>query len=69
MISDHVLDVGSILRLNVNIPEISKVVLAFAAVVWSIGTETGLHFEAVKEEDLEVLYNFLSQRALNDKTQ
>ena len=62
LVVDHVLDVGSILRMDINLPEISHEISAYAEVVWSNDTGAGLHFEAVKEEDLDDLKHYLSQK-------
>ena len=62
LVSDNVIDVGSILRMDITLPEISGVISVYAEVVWSNVTGAGLHFEAIKEEDLEVLKQYLSQK-------
>ena len=69
LVTDHIPDLESFLRLEISIPEIHRMITAFTEVVWSNFTGAGLHFEAIKEEDLEVLYNFLLQKSLNYKTQ
>jgi len=67
MIADQVHNTGSILRLNISIPEITNEIVAFAEVVWSNNTGAGLHFESIKEEDVDVLKNFLSLKSLKYK--
>jgi hypothetical protein len=61
LVADQVLNVGSILRLDITLPEVSHPVSAFAEVAWSNETGGGLHFLAMKEEDVESLKNYLSQ--------
>lgn len=61
LVADQVLNVGSILRLDITLPEISHVISAFAEVVWSNETGGGLHFLAMKEEDVDSLKNYLNQ--------
>jgi hypothetical protein len=57
-----------IIRLEISIPEIPYMITAFTEIVWSNETGVGLHFEAIKEEDVEVLHNFLSMKALRNTT-
>ncbi len=61
LVTEQVLNVGSILRLDISIPENAKMVSAFAEVVWSNETGGGLHFLAMKEEDVDALKNYLTQ--------
>ena len=61
IVADQVLNVGSILRLDISIPERSGLVSAFAEVVWANETGGGLHFLAMKEEDVDFLKNYLTQ--------
>lgn len=61
LVADQVLNVGSILRLDIILPEMSRAISAFAEVVWSNETGGGLHFLAMKEEDVDSLKNYLSQ--------
>jgi c-di-GMP-binding flagellar brake protein YcgR len=62
LVADQALGVGTILRVEISIPEISHMITAFAEVVWSNETGGGLHFDAMKEEDLESLKRYLSQK-------
>jgi hypothetical protein len=58
---DGEINVGSIIRLDITIPDYSVKISAFAEVVWSNKGGGGLHFEAIKEADEELLKNFLLQ--------
>jgi c-di-GMP-binding flagellar brake protein YcgR len=59
IVADQILNVGSILRLDISLPEKSVFISAFAEVVWSNETGGGLHFLAMKEDDVEFLKNYL----------
>ncbi|HVZ81260.1 MAG TPA: PilZ domain-containing protein [bacterium] len=61
IVADQLLNVGSILRLDISVPEKSRLVSAFAEVVWSNETGGGLHFLAMKEEDVEFLKGYLAK--------
>ncbi len=61
LVTEQLMNVGSILRLDISIPNQSHMVSAFAEVVWSNETGGGLHFLAMKEEDVDSLKNYLSQ--------
>jgi c-di-GMP-binding flagellar brake protein YcgR len=61
IVADQILNVGSILRLDISIPEKNSMVSAFAEVVWSNETGGGLHFLAMKEEDVEFLKGYLTK--------
>ncbi len=60
IVAEQVLNIGSILRLDISIPEKSSLVSAFAEVVWSNETGGGLHFLAMKEDDVESLKKYLA---------
>ncbi len=60
IVAEQVLNIGSILRLDISIPEKSSLISAFAEVVWSNETGGGLHFLAMKEDDVESLKNYLA---------
>ncbi len=53
------MSVGSIVRLEINLPETSNILSAFGEVVWAMENGEGLHFEAIKEEDADLLKNYL----------
>jgi hypothetical protein len=55
------LNVGSILRLDISLPIKSSMISAFAEVVWANETGAGLHFLAMKEDDVETLKGYLTQ--------
>ncbi len=55
IVAEQILNVGSILRLDVSLPEKSSLISAFAEVVWANETGGGLHFLAMKEDDVEFL--------------
>ena len=61
LVSEQLMNVGSILRLDISIPNCPRMVSAFAEVVWSNETGGGLHFLAMKEEDVDSLKNYLSE--------
>jgi c-di-GMP-binding flagellar brake protein YcgR len=61
IVADQLLNVGSILRLDISVPEKNGLVSAFAEVVWSNETGGGLHFLAMKEEDVEFLKGYLTK--------
>ena len=61
IVADQLLNIGSILRLDISIPEKNGLVSAFAEVVWSNETGGGLHFLAMKEEDVEFLKGYLTK--------
>ncbi len=61
LVADQILAVGSILRLDVALPSQPGLISAFAEVVWSNETGGGLHFLAMKEEDVESLKNYINQ--------
>ncbi len=55
--------VGSILRLDIDLPGRATGIASFAEVVWSNAEGLGLHFLAIKEEDNEALKAFLSKQS------
>jgi c-di-GMP-binding flagellar brake protein YcgR len=59
IVADTVLNIGSILRLDISIPAKAAIISAFAEVVWANETGGGLHFLAMKEEDVDALKNYL----------
>ncbi len=61
IVADAILNIGSILRLDISLPERTSLISAFAEVVWSNETGAGLHFLAMKEDDVENLKNYLSK--------
>jgi c-di-GMP-binding flagellar brake protein YcgR len=61
IVADQILNVGSILRLDISLPEKSSLVSAFAEVVWANETGGGLHFLAMKEDDVDSLKNYLAK--------
>jgi len=61
VVTEQIIQVGSILRLDISLPNKSGVISAFAEVVWANETGGGLHFLAMKEEDMESLKNYLSK--------
>lgn len=61
LVADQLLNIGSILRLDISLPEKTSLISAFAEVVWSNETGGGLHFLAMKEEDVESLKGYLSK--------
>ena len=62
LVSDHILEVGCILRMDITLPEISEMFSVYAEVVWANDTGAGIRFEAIKEEDLDTLRNYLSEK-------
>ena len=61
IVASTVLNVGSILRLDIALPGRSSIISAFAEVVWANETGGGLHFLAMKEEDVDFLKGYLSK--------
>lgn len=61
IVAEQLLNIGSILRLDISLPGSASLISAFAEVVWSNETGGGLHFLAMKEDDVESLKNYLSQ--------
>lgn len=59
IVAEQSLNVGSILRLDISVPGKPALVSAFAEVVWSNETGGGLHFLAMKEDDVEILKTYL----------
>ena len=66
--ADHVPEVGSVLWLDITLPNVSRVISSYAEVVWSNDSGGGLHFEVIKEKDFDILKDYLSQ-ALQGKYQ
>ena len=60
IVADQMLNIGSILRLDISLPNRPSLISAFAEVVWSNETGGGLHFLAMKEEDVESLKTYLT---------
>ena len=61
LVADQVIEVGSILRLDIEIPGKSPMISAFAEVAWSNEAGLGLHFLAMKETDMASFKDYLSQ--------
>ena len=61
IVAEQALNIGSILRLDISIPTHSGLVSAFAEVIWANETGGGLHFLAMKEDDVESLKAYLQQ--------
>jgi len=59
--ADANLKVGTILRLEIAVPEPVTLISAFAEVVWSNDTGGGLHFLAMKDEDTQYLKSYLDK--------
>lgn len=59
LVTGQVLNVDSLLRIQITLPKISHVISAFAEVVWSNNSGVGLHFKGMKEEDVDKLKNYL----------
>jgi len=61
LVSEQLLNVGSILRLDLSLPGQSDPLSAFAEVVWANPTGGGLRFLAMKEKDREALKAYLNR--------
>jgi len=61
LVADQIPGVGSVLWLDITLPKLSRVVSAYAEVIWANGTGGGLHFEVIQEEDFEVLKDYFLQ--------
>ncbi len=59
--ADEKLNVGSIMSINFTLPEVSSYLSAFAEVVWSNNNGGGIHFLALKDEDMNTLKNTLTK--------
>ncbi len=53
--SEEKLNLGSIMSMNFSLPEFPVNISAFAEVVWSNNNGSGVHFLALKEDDLASL--------------
>ena len=61
LVTDQALGVDDFLRLDISLPEHSPEIHTFAVVVWTNRKGGGLHFEAIKNEDVETLRRCLSR--------
>ncbi len=61
IVAEQILKVGSILRLDISLPNRPALISAFAEVVWANETGGGLHFLAMREEDMEFLKAHLNK--------
>ncbi len=61
LVADQVITVGSILRLDMNIPGQTSPIAAFAEVAWSNESGLGLHFLALKDTDEDLLKAYVNQ--------
>src|SRR5580698_4874115 len=59
IVGDESFKMGDILNLKISIPDRSIPLSAFAEVVWSNTSGAGLHFLAMKEEDIESLGTYI----------
>jgi len=55
--------VGSVLRLDISLPEISHMITTYAEVIWANSSGAGLQFETMKAEDAKTLKDYLAQSA------
>ena len=60
LMTDHALEVETMLRLDISLPTLSHEISAFAEVVWANPSGAGLRFAAIRNEDAETLRNYLS---------
>ena len=61
IVAEQILKVGSILRLDISVPNRPSLISAFAEVVWANETGGGLHFLAMREDDVESLKAYLTK--------
>jgi c-di-GMP-binding flagellar brake protein YcgR len=66
IVADQVIAAGSILRLDIEIPNHPSMISAFAEVAWSNESGLGLHFLAMKDTDVDVMKDYLD-KAQNQK--
>ena len=66
--TDEKLNVGTIMNLNFSLPENPGNRSAFAEVVWSNDNGGGIHFLALKEEDLHSLKDTLTKMSSGRKS-
>jgi len=61
LLSDHALEIDSVIRMDFTLPKVSQMISAYAKVIWSNNTGGGLQFESMKEADEEALKKYLSR--------
>jgi hypothetical protein len=61
IMTDHALNTGSILRIDILIRDLKSALTTFAEVVWANETGGGLRFLTMKDEDREILRNYLDK--------
>lgn len=61
VVTDQPLQEGSILSLEITIPDVTKTLKAMAEVVWSSETGGGIRFLTMDENDMETLKTYLSK--------
>jgi hypothetical protein len=63
LVGEEPFHLGSVLRLDISLPEISRTIVTFAEVVWANSAGAGLQFETMKVSDARMLKDYLSQSA------
>jgi c-di-GMP-binding flagellar brake protein YcgR len=61
IVTDQPLREGSILSLEITIPDLAKALKAMAEVVWSSESGGGIRFLTMDENDMETLKSYLSK--------
>ena len=61
IVANQALKAGSLLSLKVSIPDRMNPIAAFAEVAWSNETGAGIHFLAMKEDDVDLLAEHLKK--------
>lgn len=61
IVPEKTLKVGTILRLDISLPDNAPPISTFSEVVWSNDEGAGIHFMVLKENDLELLKRYLDK--------
>jgi len=61
LLPDLLLDVGSLLRMEINLPEASNLLSAFAEVIWANEGGCGIKFLTMKDNDSKALSDYLAR--------
>ncbi len=66
--ADQDLKVGTILRLNITLPNMPETIPTFAEVCWVSSKGAGLHFLVMSEDDEEALKTYISKKMVDKKS-
>lgn len=62
LIDNPNLEIGTLLSLEINLPYDKKPILAQSRIAWTRSDDAGLSFDAVKEEDINRIFQYISHR-------